>query len=101
MQEIYQAVAGAFAQRIHEVFASEEAMANEFKKTFERLEFNRTDHASVLVYSLFRGCWYAFGPEVKSEPTGFDRLSILRYLYSLLDYNLFTQVLLNLQTYTG
>jgi len=30
-----------------------------------------------------------------------DKLQIMRYLHHLLDYNIFTQVLLNLQGYTG
>jgi len=101
MQEIYQRVADTFAARIHEVFLSEEAMQAEFKKTFEHLEFSRTDHGSTLLNKMFRDCWIASGPEIKSEPTGYDKLAVLRCLYNQLDYALFTQVLLNLQSYTG
>jgi hypothetical protein len=101
MEELYHRVAQAFANRIQEVFMSEETMEAEFKKSFEHLEFNRTDHGSTMLYKMFRDCWYAVGPEIKSEPTGYDRLFVCRKLYHLLDYNLFTQVLLNLQSYTG
>lgn len=101
MQEIYQRVADTFAARIHEVFLSEEAMQAEFRKTFEHLDFDRTTHGSTLLQKLFRDCWHASGPEIKSEPTGYDKLAVLRCLYNQLDYALFTQVLLNLQSYTG
>ena len=40
-------------------------------------------------------------PEVRGEPTGYDRFAVLDRLHGLLDYNLFTQVLLNLQPYIG
>ena len=99
--EIYQRVADTFAIRIHEVFLSEETLEAEFKKNFEHLEFSRTDHWSGILYKMFRDCWYSAGPEVKSEPTSYDRLAVLRCLYHILDYSLFTQILLNLQTYTG
>jgi hypothetical protein len=101
MEEIYNRVAETFAARIHEVFLSEETMDAEFKKTFELLKFDRTDHGSTMLYKMFRDCWVAAGLEIKSEPTSYDRLAVCRKLYHHLDYNLFTQVLLNLQTYTG
>lgn len=101
MQEIYQRVADTFAQRINEVFLSEETLEAEFRKNYEHIEFTRTDHWSGILYKMFRECWYMAGPEVKSEPTSYDRLAALRCLYHIIDYNLFTQVLLNLQTYTG
>lgn len=101
MQEIYQRVADTFAARINEVFLSEETLAAEFKKSFEHLEFSRTDHGSTLLNKMFRDCWKTSGPEAAVEPTGYDKLAVLRCLYHLLDYNLFTQVLLNLQSYTG
>jgi len=101
MVEIYRRVADTFAARIYEVFLSVDSMSIEFKKSFEHLEFNRTDNASALIYKMFRDCWYTAGPEVKSEPTSYDRLAVLRCLYHTIDYSLFTQILLNLQTYTG
>ena len=101
MQEIYQRVANALAARIYEVFLDEESMKQEFQKQMSHTEFDRTNHGSFLLYKLFRDCWYTSGPEVKSEPTGYDKLAVLRCLYHQLDYALFTQVLLNLQSYTG
>lgn len=101
MEEIYHRVALSFANRIHEVFLSEETLEAEFKKSFEHLKFDRTDHGSTMLYKMFRECWHSSGPEIKSEPTAYDRLFVCRKLYHLLDYNLFTQVLLNLQAYTG
>ncbi len=101
MENVYQRVADAFANRIQEVFNSEETMNAEFKKSFDYVEFNRTDHGSTMLYKMFRDCWHACGPEIKCEPTGYDRLAVCRKLYHLLDYNLFTQVLLNLQSYAG
>lgn len=90
-----------FAGRINEVFASEGALEQEFKRNFEQLPFERTDHWAGIIYALLRESWLAVGPAVKSEPTGFDKLAVLRAAHGLLDYNLFTQVLLNLQGYTG
>lgn len=101
MQEVYNRVAHTFAERIHEIFLDEASMQAEFSKSFTHLAFDRTDHGSTLLYKMFRDCWYACGPEIKSEPTAYDRLFVCRKLYHLLDYNLFTQVILNLQTYTG
>ena len=101
MEDIYQRVADTFAARIHEVFLSEEAMQAEFSKVLQITKFDRTDHGSTMLNKVFRDSWHASGPEVKSEPTGYDKLAVLRCLYHLLDYSLFTQVLLNLQSYTG
>jgi hypothetical protein len=101
MQEIYHRVAQALANRIEEVFISEETLEAEFRKSFEHLKFDRTDHGSTMLYKMLRDCWYATGPEIQCEPTSYDRLFICRKLYHILDYNLFTQVLLNLQSYTG
>ena len=101
MQEIYLRVADTFAARIHEVFLSEDTMRAEFAKTFTHLSFDRTTHGSTLLSKLFRDCWKTSGPEAGFEPTGYDKLAVLRLLYHQVDYALFTQVLLNLQSYTG
>jgi hypothetical protein len=101
MLEIYKAVAARFVERINEVFASEESMEAEFKKNFEYLDFTRTDHWAAIIYKLLRDSWIEAGPATKVEPTSFDKLVILKWAHPLLDYNLFSQVLLNLQGYTG
>src|ERR1700723_3138132 len=103
MQEIYQRVAKRFAERINGIFESETSLEAEFKKNFDQLPFDRTEHWSGILYNVLSECWSEVGPEVKSEPTGFDKLTILREICvsHILDYNLFSQVLLNLQGYTG
>lgn len=98
---IYKAVATYLAARVREVWDSEDSMKKEWEKSFTHMPFDRTHHWQSIVYRMFRECWVERGPLVKVEPTGFDRLSVLRYLHPLLDYNLFSQVLLNLQTYNG
>lgn len=101
MQDVYQRVADRFKDRILEVWQNEESMKVEWNRKFEKIPFSRTDHWQVILYHLFRDCWREKGPEVVVEPTGYDRLAVLKLLHPLLDYNIFSQVLLNLQTYNG
>jgi hypothetical protein len=101
MQEIYERVARLFAERINAIFESEITLEAEYKKTFDQLPYDRTENWASIIYLLLRDVWLEVGPEVKSEPTGFDKVTILRVLHHALDYNLFSQVLLNLQGYTG
>ncbi len=101
MHDIYLKVANRFKERILEVWRSEESLKKEWERRFEKLPFNRTDHWQAILYHLFRECWLEAGPLVKVEPTGYDRLYVLKLLHPLLDYNIFSQVLLNLQTYNG
>lgn len=125
MQEIYQRVAENFAARINSVFESEASLQAEFKRFFAvpgfefkldeqfksvaaamqktptGVEFNRTDYWAGIIWKILEAAWLEAGPEVKSSPTGYDKLQILKLAHPLLDYNLFTQVLLNLQGYTG
>jgi hypothetical protein len=101
MKEIYQRVAQLFAERINAIFESEATLEAEFKRNFEQLPFDRTDHWAGIIYTILRESWLDAGPEVKAEPTGYDKLVILREYHRLIDYNIFTQVLLNLQGYTG
>ena len=125
MQEIYQRVAERFAARINEVFESEASLETEFRRYFAKTQaevstedhfksvateiaaapsgvvFSRTDYWNGIIWKIFEAAWLEVGPEVKSIPTGYDKLMILKLVHPLLDYNLFTQVLLNLQGYTG
>ena len=125
MQEIYQRVAENFAARVNSVFESEasleaefkhffavpefqfkpeehfKAVADQMKKTPTGIEFTRTDYWAGIVWGILKAAWLEAGPEVKSDPTGYDKLQVLKLAHPLLDYNLFTQVLLNLQGYTG
>ena len=111
MQEIYQRVAENFRARINSTFASEQTLEAEFRRAFpdqvfegkvlQGIPFSRTDHWNAIIWKMMEAAWLEAGPEVKSAPTGYDKLQILKLLHPLLDYNLFTQVLLNLQGYTG
>lgn len=100
---LYQRVANNFAATISSLFDSEDTLKAKFSELFPGLEFSRTDHWGGIIYKVFRDCWMEMGPEVKGEPTGYDRNVVLTKLHGhrLLDYNLFTQVMLNLQSYTG
>jgi len=125
VQEIYQRVAELFTAKINSVFESEASLEAEFKRFFALpkpevtseelfksvaaemkktptgIEFSRTDYWAGIIWSVLKAAWLEAGPEVKSDPTGYDKLQILKLTHPLLDYNLFTQVLLNLQGYTG
>jgi hypothetical protein len=101
MTEIYQRVAERFVGRIHDVWASEETLKSEFEKNFKAISFTRTDHWQPIIHYIFRSVWMEAGPEVKGEPTGYDKMMVMRLAHSRLDYNIFTQVLLNLQNYVG
>jgi hypothetical protein len=101
MIEMYQATAQFLAGQIDTLFSSEKMMEDMFKILYPGLPFDRTDHWAHVFEVLLNEAWFEKGPIVKSNPTPIDRLSIIRALHPLLDYNLFTQVLLNLQGYTG
>ena len=101
MEPIYRAVAARLAEKINAAFESEESLKRFFESRLPGLPFDRTNHWMGLIYSILRDAWMEAGPAVKAEPTGYDKLKILQHIHPLLDYNLFTQVLLNLQGYTG
>jgi len=101
MTEMYQAVARLFADKINALFESEKTLEEKFKTMYAGLPFDRTEHWAGIIYSILRDAWLEAGPVVKCDPTGMDRLQIMKHSQSLLDYNIFTQVLLNLQHYTG
>ncbi len=125
MQAIYQRVAECFTAKINSIFESEDTLRAEFQRFFAKsavevplgehfksveaqiqntpagVEFSRTDHWNAIIWRVLEASWLEVGPEVKSAPTGYDKLMILKLTHPLLDYNLFTQVLLNLQGYTG
>lgn len=125
MQEIYQRVAERFVAKVNIVFLSEQSLEGEFRRYFAKGEpsvsfdghfksvaeeikasptgvtFSRTDYWNGIIWKMLEEAWLEAGPEIKSSPTGYDKLMILKLVHPLLDYNLFTQVLLNLQGYTG
>ena len=99
--DMYTAVAQVFAKKIDALFASEQTLEAEFKRVFSAIPFDRTEHWAGIIYGVLRDAWYEAGPVVKSDPTGMDKLKIIKAAQEFLDYNIFTQVLLNLQGYTG
>jgi len=101
MDEIYQRVAERLGQEVDALFASEESLRARFEALFPKLPFDRTSHWAGIMWKAFRDAWLEAGPEVKGEPTGYDRNCVLKRLAPLLDYSLFTQVMLNLQSYAG
>lgn len=125
MQAIYQRIAECFAAKINSIFESEATLQAEFQRFFAKseveitlgehfksvedefqkipagVEFSRTDYWNAIIWRILAAAWLEAGPEVKSSPTGYDKLMVLKLTHPLLDYNLFTQVLLNLQGYTG
>jgi hypothetical protein len=100
-EEMYQKVAEVFAGRVNALFESEQTLEAEFKRMYASLPFDRTEHWAGIIYNVLRVAWLEEGPIVKCDPTGMDKLQVLKAAAPLLDYNLFTQVLLNLQGYTG
>lgn len=101
MQEIYQAVASTFVRIVKGVWESEETMKGYFMACYPNLTFSRTDWWNILVHKMFRDAWLESGPAVKAEPTGYDKMVVMRIAVDLLDYNIFSQVLLNMQNYLG
>lgn len=101
MQETYQAVATTFVRIIKGVWESEETMKGYFLACYPHLTFSRTDWWNSIVHKMFRDAWLESGPAVKAEPTGYDKMVVMRIAVDLLDYNIFSQVLLNMQNYLG
>lgn len=101
MNEMHAAAAYHMAEQIDTLFSSEKTMEEFFKLLYPGLPFDRTDHWAHIFETMLNKAWDVKGPVVKGNPTPMDRLQIIRALRPLLDYNLFTQVLLNLQGYTG
>ena len=95
-QLIYDRVAKEFAARIERHFESEESLQKLYAKYFTALPFDRTAHWNTVLSRELKEAWKV-GGFAGANPTTFDERAILRALSGLLDYNLFTQVYLNLQ----
>jgi hypothetical protein len=98
--KLYMDTAQAFAERVDEIFASEETLTKAYREHFSALEFDRTSHWNTILRGELKKAWEQHGPVVKSSLTLFDETRILTHLNCFLDFNLFTQVLLNLQPST-
>lgn len=90
-------VALAFAARVDDIFTSEATLQAAHEKYFQATPFDRTQHWDTILRKELAEDWKEFGPDVKSSMTEWDQRMILWHLSQVLDYNLFTQVMLNLQ----
>jgi hypothetical protein len=99
--DYYQSAAAQFAAQINQHFATEESLKALFDSYFPGLPFDRTDHWNGILNREVTKAWQAAGPAVVTNPTMQDIYKILKELHKLLDFNLYTQVALNLQNYVG
>lgn len=97
LSDMYHRVAEVFASRIEEMFSSEESLKAAHNKHFPALPFDRTERWHLTLHKELQAVWRQHGPAVTISMTAADCGHVLRRLATLLDYNLFTQVLLNLQ----
>ncbi len=97
--EFYWKVAESFASRVKTIFASESSLTAAWTAHFPAIPFDRTDKWNLILQRELSSVWGVDGPPVKSSMTAFDRTQVLHFLADLLDYNLFSQVLLNLQSW--
>ena len=97
--EFYWKVAETFASRVKTIFASESSLTAAWTAHFPAIPFDRTDKWNLILQRELSAVWGVDGPPVKSSMTAFDRTQVLHFLADLLDYNLFSQVLLNLQSW--
>jgi hypothetical protein len=94
---LYRSVGEKFACRVDEALSSEKSLAKLWEDNFPGFPLNQTEAWNVILTRELAKLWRQFGPEIKTELTDYDIQKILRELYSILDYNLFSQVYLNLQ----
>lgn len=97
---IYHKVAAAYRTRILEIFVSEDSLKACFTKHFNNLPFDRTNYWSGILFKELDACWREHGPEKLAGLTSHDRFEILDTLSDYLDFNLYSQVALNLQNWT-
>ena len=97
ISDMYSTVARQFADRVEAIFASESDLQFIWNHYFPGLPFDRTDKWNLILQRELNEVWKKDGPVVKASLTSFDRTAILDRLAGYLDFNLFSQVLLNLQ----
>src|SRR5271170_1323176 len=96
----YHKVAAEFAKRVDQIFASEDTLKECFAKHFATMKFDRTDYWSSILYKELDTCWREHGPDKLAGLTTHDRFEILDILSEYLDFNLYSQVALNLQNWS-
>lgn len=97
VKALYERVATTFAQRIERIFESEETLQAVYTEYFSVLPFDRTERWNSLLRREMVHAWRVSGPETGGSMTAADQQHVLAALASKLDYNLFTQVYLNVQ----
>lgn len=97
----YHRVAQAYADRIELIFESELKMREVYTKVFPHLTFDRTDNWSSILYKELEEAWRSFGPDPRARLTTHDRFTILDILSDYLDFNIYSQVALNLQDWSA
>lgn len=97
--DFYDVVAQQFATVVKLFFASEESLQACWTRHFPALPFDRTDKWNLILQRELGYMWAEYGPVVKSSMTSADRTIILDCLAGYLDFNLFSQVMLNLQSW--
>jgi len=97
---VYAKVAEAYAKRINDIFETEETLKACFAKCLGALKFDRTDHWSGILYREMGEAWRGHGPDARAGLTTYDRFEILDALADHLDFNLYSQVALNLQDWS-
>lgn len=100
MDEFYDTVAFEFAKEVHRVWESEATLKAAFEQRFKHLEFTRTEHWSGIVCLMMDDAWRKHGPNPQASLTSTDRMEILKALLDKLDFNLYSQVALNLQDWS-
>ena len=96
LEEIYRRVSVFFAERVREVFASEDTLKAVFASHYPHQPFDRTEHWGSILRRELLNVWLEHGLPVKAPPTPYDQAQVCNALAQQLDFNLFSQVLLNL-----
>jgi hypothetical protein len=100
LEFMYAGIAAAFAEKIEKIFESEDSLKECFAKHYRGLEFSRTDHWPGILFKEMDAVWRERGPNRLAGLTPHDRFTILNALSDYLDFNLYSQVALNLQNWS-
>jgi hypothetical protein len=100
IQAIYNRVADWFANWVETTFETEDSLKAVWEEHHRTQPFDRTSNWNRVLFNELTKIWKTQGTGVEGATlTGFDRNEILKALADRLDYNLFTQVLMNLQDF--
>ncbi len=91
---LYTDVSETLATRVKVIFATEESLQATYGKYFSALPFDRTERWDTILRRELRDSWKE---HMQGSMTLADERAVLLKLAFLIDYNLFTQVLLNVQ----